>query len=276
MRTTAPAAAILLAFLTQTSVPAAPAAPQDPPYPARLDRTAIDVWLRRTAGPAPGGALLLTARSAFVRAGPAPRGRLLLRQEALGPAAAAALTGRSALVVLEVACRERTARPLRVEVHPGPALRGPARALDPALWASLDPEVEAEDFVLLACGPARRDGGAEAEPRVAVQIGAFAGEAGAQAAFRRLRDALPDETLGLAVALAPAGRNGRLRRALIGPFASRLDAEAFCAKAASKGLACLVRRDASGRETTAPWPDGTFRERSTSPTSPPTPPTTSP
>jgi cell division septation protein DedD len=75
-----------------------------------------------------------------------------------------------------------------------------------------------------------------------VQIGAYRSEAAVQERWRSLLGRLGGPLDGIRVraeAVSPA--LGAMKRALVGPFASKLDARAFCAKALQVKSACFVR-----------------------------------
>ena len=81
-----------------------------------------------------------------------------------------------------------------------------------------------------------------AGPAAWAQIGAFANTAIARDKWTALRRALPAETEGLTEKTETISHGAAtLQRVLVGPFAHRSQAEAFCGVLQARGFACLVR-----------------------------------
>ncbi len=77
--------------------------------------------------------------------------------------------------------------------------------------------------------------------KVMVQLAAAADEPGAQAAWDRLKAKMPDLLAGKTPEIVPAVVKGQsLWRLRLGGFASNAEAQAFCARLATKGAACTV------------------------------------
>ncbi len=269
--------AMVLGLLTGMAVaPGARAAPQAfPTFPLSETTPQIGRWLATQTDLPPASVVLVAPGYVFSYAAPDPAqggGNLVWRQvreEVTDVVMASRLNGRSATATLAFDCARNSATASNVVVYAGNNLKGDGgRSVPASDWLTANPGLYLMDLAKAACdrdfrGPFANAGvlatttstpspappalRGEAAPRPAasgpehwVQVGAFVSPAAANQRWREIQRLLPAQTAGHTIRLEPAGRDGKLLRAIAGPYHGT-EAGAFCAALKFRGGDCLVR-----------------------------------
>jgi cell division septation protein DedD len=131
-----------------------------------------------------------------------------------------------------------------VAAAPAPALKGPA---SPSVPAALTKAPAATPEAAAAAAPAAATP-AVAETAAApgagrlVQIGAFSSTAQADKGWNDVAKLLPGEMFGRTKSVEPVVKDGQtLYRGYIGGFASKAEAQSFCAELKAQSHSCLVK-----------------------------------
>ena len=253
-----PLSAVILTLALATAAPQA-----YPAFPSATDFTTVSRWVERQTDIAPRD--LLDVRDGFAFAvlpTALAQGPRRLRIEVVETRAWTALGGRSAELVIDLACGPAHVTPLSLDVFTASNRLGEAsRGVDPGrlslssqtlpiLAAALcGPSIQSRPLLRVQALPAPRGAGlavqsvprlrpAEPGGRIAVQIGAFSHEGAAVAALWPAMTGRPDLDPRLELAV---GKAGPVYRALVTGFITEKDAARFCRDRRQLKQRCIVR-----------------------------------
>jgi hypothetical protein len=268
-------AVVWLALAVQPSV----AASQDetsgfppafPRFPTTTRFSDIKLWLAGNTDLTNGQVILTSAEAVFAFTDQAsPPGadgtrHRTVREEVINEGLANRLGGRSASADLAFDCAHDETTVDQVMLYPGNNLGGGAPKQIPAAhWLGANTSLDLTDLAQAACGKSmdRPYGGgrlasapltppsagstpspAAPSDGVWVQIGAFATTEIADRKWLTIQQRWPEGAQDLSERTETIQHGGKtLRRALVGPFASRTLAKAFCDHLRTRGSDCLVR-----------------------------------